>query len=193
MCCRQLRTASWRENAQSPVFWEEAMSNPSTARSPDAGAFSHMHTTASQYHLHYSNVRTLASTLYLSFGLLASVELFLHRSQSSYGFAITLLLVIYFTTLVFNLILARWSRACRQIERFYERKITTTDCYVEEHGFRHLFQRIVLGQKQPEIPPDDFPAKLDWSWRASTDAFVTGILVFGFIYIIIYSVFFWIV
>jgi len=170
-------------------FLESAMPSPSTAKSPDTEAFFHMHNAAIQYDLHYSSVRTIASTLYLSFGILASVNLFVNRSQNGYGFPIILLLIIYLTTLGFNIMFASWSWACRQTERYYKQRMTTTDCYVGEHGFRHLFHRIVLSQEHPEMASEDLPPKLGWSWRASTDPFFTGILIFGLMYIIIYAAF----
>lgn len=148
-----------------------------------------MHNTATQYHLHYSAVRTVASTVYLSFGILSSILLFISRSGDDNLFPLFLLLLVYITTLGFNVIFVRWSRACRQIERFYEQKIGSGDRFDALYGFRHLFRHILLRRATRAALPPDYPPKMAWTWQSATDPFLAGIALSGSVYIVIYMAF----
>ena len=126
------------------------MSGAPALKSSDVELFKYMHDTAGKYHLHYSNVRTTATSLILPIGILASVNLLIYRSQASSIFAILFIIFVYVTTIVLNIIFTRWSRVCRHLERYYELKMTGNDIYKpNEHGFGHIFRQLILLKNTP--------------------------------------------
>jgi hypothetical protein len=165
------------------------MSNTPALRSSDIEVLRYMHDTASRYHLHYSNVRSTASSLYLSIGILASIFLLINRLQVGRFFPSIFMIFVFVTTLAFNMVFARWSRACRQLERYYEVKMNSCKPYnSKEHGFRHVFRQIVLSSEYPNTPPEDFPPNVTWKM----DEFCLGISIFGGVYTATYITFIWV-
>lgn len=161
----------------------------------------HMHSTASQYHLHFSTVRTTSTSLVLPIGLLASVTMIAYPSFGCV-FPIFFVAFIVVTSLYLNIVFSGWSRACRRIERYYESLLHTATAYDPQlHAFRHVFAVISpmalsckakreANSRYMECKNKDatFPTRIKWLSRDwINDPFVTSILLFGPIYLIIYA------
>jgi hypothetical protein len=149
----------------------------------------HMHDVAGKYHLHYSAVRTTATSLVLPIGLLASITL-LTNCTNGIRIPMRFLIFIIITTLFLNMLFARWSRACRHLERYYEEEIGRNASFNQnKHGFRHLFR-----QKIRKIPPSQIHAVSDSLGRLSPftlktwlDPFVWAILIMGVVFLWLYD------
>ena len=159
------------------------MSDMTAPRSSDMEILRYMHETASRYNLHYSSVRSGVSSVFLSIGVLSSCLLLIYRLQVGQFFPSFFVIFVFITALGFNLVFARWSRACRQLERYYEIKMGSGKIYsFKEHGFRHLFRQIILPTEYPHTPPEDFPLNVTWT----ADGFCIGISIIGSVYIVTY-------
>lgn len=154
----------------------------------------HMHSIASQYHLHFSNVRTASTSLLLPIGLFASVNMLVQCPKSAIFFPIFFITFIFLVTFLLNAVFSGWSRACRRIERYYEVKLNNNDGYNPEiDGFRHIFRVItpIFGKTQSSSSqPDNFPKPLRWfridgDW---VDPFVIFVIAFSIIYTILYVI-----
>jgi len=165
------------------------MSDEPAPKSSDIDVLRYMHEIASKYHLHYSTVRSTASSLFLAIGMLTSVLLLINKTEVGRGFPSIFIVFVFITTIWFNLLFSKWSRACRQLERYYEIKMGHTTSYTSRtHGFRHIFRQLILLKEYPNPPPQDFPPP-NLSWNI--DEFVIGVAIFGGFYAGLYLLFIW--
>lgn len=165
------------------------MSGEPAPKSSDIDVLRYMHEIASKYHLHYSTVRSTSSSLFLAIGILTSVILLINKTQVGQGFPSIFIIFVLITAIGFNLLFSKWSRACRQLERYYEIKMGDGTSYTyRTHGFRHIFRQLILLKEYPNQPPQDFPPP-NKSWNI--DEFVIGITMFGGVYTIIYLLVIW--
>jgi hypothetical protein len=163
-------------------------------------ALKSMHDIAGKYHLHYSSVRTTATSLVLPIGILTSVTM-LTNCHGGIRTPMRLLVFVIVSTLFLNVIFAKWSRACRHIERYYEGMMSSDDLFEpQSHGFRHLF-RLVIRNKGFWYPfrkkadkvalLNEIPANLRplffWNPKVWVDPFVYAILILGLVYLAIYD------
>lgn len=168
---------------------EEPTSIP---RSPDIEAratedtyIRHMHDTAGKYHLHYSTVRTTSTSLLIPIGILASMTLLVRCPRGGYYFPIAFIFFILVSTLAVNGIFTRWSRACRHIERYYEEMTAKgIDFKLQNHGFRNLFHHVITGDQEIKDLPKVLRIRPLSNWIYP---FVKNIIVFGIIYLIMYT------
>jgi hypothetical protein len=134
----------------------------------DIGILQHMHDTAGKYYLHFSTVRTTATSLVTPIGILASVNLLVNCQPPASMFAIYFLIFIIATTLFLNFQFAVWSAACRRIERRFEEQLTVPATFnPATQGFRHIFQANI-------------------KWRDGFDVFTVAVIIFDLIYLAIY-------
>jgi hypothetical protein len=165
------------------------MSDEPAPKSSDIDVLRYMHEIASKYHLHYSTVRSTASSLFLAIGMLTSVLLLINKTEVGRGFPSIFIVFVFITTIGFNLLFSKWSRACRQLERYYEIKMGANTSYTSRtHGFRHIFRQLILLKEYPNPPPQDFPPP-NLSWNI--DEFVIGVTIFGGFYAGLYLLFIW--
>jgi hypothetical protein len=159
-----------------------------------------MHDIAGKYHLHYSSVRTTATSLVLPIGILTSITM-LTNCHGGIRTPMRLLVFVIVSTLFLNALFAKWSRACRHIERYYEGMMSSDDMFEpQSHGFRHLF-RLVIRKKGFWYPiwkkdkkeaflreiPDNLRPLFFWNPKVWLDPFVYAILILGLVYLYIYD------
>jgi hypothetical protein len=161
-----------------------------------------MLSTASQYHLHFSAVRTISTSLVLPIGLLASINLVAYWSYFGRVFLLFFVILIVAATLFLNVIFSGWSQACRRIERYYEvcmGKDVPFDYTI--HGFRHIFRVITpmaitragkgVAHSQyylSKSKDDAFPTMVKWvQWRWLYDPFVAAIFGFDVLYLLAFA------
>jgi len=152
--------------------------------------FKTMHDVAGKYHLHYSTVRTTATSLVLPIGILASVTLLVACPHGGVRVPIRLLIFIIISTLFLNILFAKWSRACRHIERYYEGLMAQNAVFdANVHGFRHLFRFLIRGAKKAGLPavPVGLNTLSSWNPKVWIDPFVLAILILGFVYLYFYD------
>jgi hypothetical protein len=149
----------------------------------------YMHAVTGRYHTHYSLVRVLTTALVLPIGLFTTIYLLDHCSTSGRFFPAFFVIFILSITIATNLIFSRWSRACRRIERYYEKLIEQDAVYnAEIHGFRHIFRKVIIGSGGSMPEPPNFPRPLTWKPRDWHDTFTTSILAFAAAYFVIYII-----
>jgi hypothetical protein len=136
---------------------------PVATTTDNADIVRHMHDTAGKYYLHFSTVRTTATSLVTPIGILASVSLLVYCQKPASMFAIYFLIFIIATTLF-----AVWSAASRSIERKYEEQLRSPGRFDPgTEGFRHIFRDYCK-------PGEGF------------DVFTIGVIIFGLIYLGLY-------
>jgi hypothetical protein len=153
-----------------------------------------MRKTAGDYHLHFSTVRTASNSLIVPIGILASINL-LDHCRAAQGLAPMLLILFVFgVALALNVAFASWSRACRRIERYYERLLADDTVRYEpaRHGFRHVFRTVTVEPSTAErrrAEDPRYPAPLrPWVFPGKLFDLFVGLLVVAFLaYLAIYS------
>jgi len=152
-----------------------------------------MRKTAGDYHLHFSTVRTASNSLIVPIGILASINLLDGCTAATRGLGMWLVVFVFGVALALNVTFAKWSRACRRIERYYERLLAaeTMRYDPELHGFRHVFRTLLEDPTTAcrlRRADENYPKPLRPTLRPGelVDTFVTVLVVGGVLYLILY-------
>lgn len=175
----------------SPTLNERAQDIENARDATEMDILKHMHDVAGKYHLHYSTVRTTATSLVLPIGLLASITL-LTNCSDGIRVPMRFLIFIIIATFFLNTLFARWSRACRHLERYYEEEMERNFGFaMQKYGFRHLFRKKIrkirpvrASNKDPISPLARLSPYNPKTWL---DPFVWSILVLGIVFLWFYD------
>lgn len=117
------------------------MSEPGDGALSDRDLVRHMHGLCSQYHMHFSTVRTASTALFVPIGFAVSVSLLdTERVADLEKFPYLFFVLLAVLVFVLNMQFSVFSKRCRQIERYLERELAAGTAFdPAKHGFRHLF------------------------------------------------------